>query len=676
MLASPQDYRAAIDKLNSYARAYYVLDDPIASDEEYDTLYHELKAYERAHPESIAPDSPTQRVGGAVLESFEKHEHLQRMWSLDDVFDIAELEEWVARIRKSYPEARFTCSPKFDGASLNLCYENGLLVSAATRGDGIIGEEVLHNAKTLTSIPLAIPHKSTIEIRGEVVIPKNDFARLNASRAEQGLPLFANPRNAAAGSLRQLDSSITAERRLLFIPWGLGFARKKLHWNLYGSMLMIEKFGFRTPKIYQAQSIHEIHDCYEQIQQERESFPIMLDGVVVMVDKFFFQKNLGWTIKSPRFACAYKFPAVEKITKILSITNQVGRTGVITPVAELEPVEIEGAMISRASLYNYADIEKKDIRIGDSVIIIRSGDVIPKIIKPLESRRDGSQMKLAPPTHCPECGSTLTQEEVILRCCNLSCKARILESIIYFASKRALNIDGLGEKIITQLYNAGKIASIIDLYALSTESLLELEGFKDKKASNLIAAIAKSKHVALWRFINALGITHIGEWASKELDRHFGLACFGKSYEEIIEIAGFGQEMAESFVEFSAVNADLIARLLTLIEPRPAGARASGSGSSGALDSGADSGGFGLESSAESKRALENLTFVITGTLSIPRDDMRERLENLGARVSGSVSKKTDYVLCGHDAGSKEQKARALGVKIITEAELEKLLKP
>lgn len=667
MLASHEHYRAAVAQLNSYAHAYYVLDDPIASDEEYDILYHELKEYEHAHPEHIAPDSPTQRVGGSVLESFEKHTHLQRMWSLDDVFDIAELEEWVTRIHKSYPNAHFTCSPKFDGASLNLCYENGVLVSAATRGDGIIGEEVLHNAKTIASIPLTIPHKSTIEIRGEVVIPKEEFARLNATRTKQNLPLFANPRNAAAGSLRQLDSSITAERRLLFVPWGLGFVREALSQSFYESMRAIERFGFYAPKILEAQSTQEIHAYYEQIQQERENFSMMLDGMVVMVDDFALQERLGWTIKSPRFACAYKFPAVEKITKILSITNQVGRTGVITPVAELEPVEIEGATISRASLYNYTDIEKKDIRIGDCVIIIRSGDVIPKIIKPIESRRDGSQTPIAPPTHCPECGCVLAQEEVILRCCNLSCKARIVESIIYFASKRALNIDGLGEKIITQLYEEGKIASIIDLYALSVEDLLELEGFKDKKAANLITAIAATKHIALWRFINALGITHIGEWASKELDRRFGLACFAKSYEEIIGIVGFGQEMAESFVEFSAVNHELISRLLALIEPLPTG---SAVGSN--VDSAMDSSGGDFASSA--KRPLENLTFVITGTLSVPRDDMRERLENLGARVSGSVSKKTDYVLCGSDAGSKEQKARELGVKIITELDLEKLI--
>lgn len=655
MPTSKEQYLSALKTLQRYAYAYYVLDDPIASDEEYDTLYHQVKAYEAKNPQDILPDSPTQRVGGTILEGFEKHTHKQRMWSLDDVFSLQELEEWVARIGKNYPNARFVCSPKFDGASLNLCYENGVLVSAATRGDGLIGEEVLQNAKTLPSIPLTIPHKATIEIRGEVVIKKDDFAALNATRAEQGLPLFANPRNAAAGSLRQLDSTITAQRKLLFVPWGIGTSEIELSPSFYTIMRLIESFGFYPimRHIRQAQSVQEIHTYYEQLQQDRNSFAMMLDGMVVILDSLALQNELGWTIKSPRFACAYKFPAVEKITQIRAITNQVGRTGVITPVAELEPIEIEGARVARASLYNYSDIEKKGIYLNDFVIIIRSGDVIPKIIKPLESRRDGSQIPITPPTVCPECGSTLVQEEVILRCCNLSCKARIAESIVYFASKKALNIDGLGEKLVYQLYNAKLITSILDLYSLTMQSLLTLEGFKEKKASNLLNAIASTKHIALWRFINALGITHIGEWASKELDKHFGLSCFDKSYEEVIAIDGFGQEMARSFVEFARINGEFIGKLLALIEPK-------------ALES--------KQSSSQDSSPIANLSFVITGTLSISRDEMKQRLEALGAHVSGSVSKKTDFLLCGSDAGSKEQKARELGVRIISEAELAALL--
>ena len=654
MLRSKEQYLSALKTLQTYAYAYYVLDDPIASDEEYDILYHQVKAYESKHPQDTLPDSPTQRVGGGVLEGFEKHTHKQRMWSLDDVFSVQELEEWVERLHRQYPHASFVCSPKFDGASLNLCYENGVLVSAATRGDGLIGEEVLQNAKTIHSIPLTIPHKDTIEIRGEVVIKRADFAALNATRAEQGLPLFANPRNAAAGSLRQLDSTITAQRKLLFIPWGIGFSAMKISASFYETMRFVEKSGFYPimRHIRQASNAQEIHAYYEYLQQQRDGFAMMLDGMVVMIDSFALQDELGWTIKSPRFACAYKFPAVEKITQILSITNQVGRTGVITPVAELEPIEIEGAMITRASLYNYSDIEKKGIYLNDFVIIIRSGDVIPKIIKPLVARRDGSQTPILPPTTCPECHSHLVQEEVALRCCNLSCKARIVESIVYFASKKALNIDGLGEKLVYQLYEAGLIASILDLYVLDKQSLLSLEGFKDKKASNLLNAIAATKHIALWRFINALGITHIGEWASKELERSFGLDCFAKSYEEIIAISGFGQEMARSFVEFVRINAEFINRLLALIEPTP------------------------LESTFEKvdSSPIANLSFVITGTLSVPRDVMKQRLEDLGARVSSSVSKKTDFVLCGVDSGSKEQKARELGVRIIDEAGLEQLL--
>lgn len=655
MPINKEQYLSALKTLQDYAYAYYVLDDPIASDEEYDTLYHQVKAYETKNPQDILPESPTQRVGGIILEGFGKRTHKQRMWSLDDVFSLQELEEWVARISKSYPNASFVCSPKFDGASLNLCYENGVLVSAATRGDGLIGEEVLQNAKTLPSIPLTIPHKATIEIRGEVVIKKDDFAALNATRAEQGLPLFANPRNAAAGSLRQLDSTITAQRKLLFIPWGIGTSMQELSPSFYAIMRLIESFGFYPimRHIRQTQSAQEIHTYYEQLQKDRNNFAMMLDGMVVLLDSLALQSELGWTIKSPRFACAYKFPAVEKITQIRAITNQVGRTGVITPVAELEPIEIEGARVSRASLYNYSDIEKKGIYLNDFVIVIRSGDVIPKIVKPITARRDGSQTPILPPTACPVCSSALVQEEVILRCCNLSCKARIQESIIYFASKKALNIDGLGEKLVYQLYNAKLITSILDLYSLTMQSLLTLDGFKDKKASKLLTAIAATKHIALWRFINALGITHIGEWASKELDRSFGLDCFDKSYEEIIAINGFGQEMARAFVEFVRINGEFISKLLTLIEPR-------------ALES--------KQSRVQDSKPLTNLSFVITGTLSIARDKMKQYLEELGARVSGSVSKKTDFLLCGADAGSKEQRARELGVRIISEAELAALL--
>lgn len=726
MLASFDEYTQAVAKLSKYAYAYYVLDDPIASDEEYDILYHEVKAYEDSHPQSISPLSPTQRVGGEVLEEFSKSRHLSRMWSLDDVFSVGEMSEWVDKILKSYPNASFVCSPKFDGASLNLRYQNGTLISAATRGDGLVGEEVLHNAKTIRSIPLHIPHKELVEIRGEVVIKKEDFESINNERLQKGEPLFANPRNAAAGSLRQLDSAITAKRKLLFVPWGIGTISSEtksgevdlsqtnpnevdssetnpnakldfvpLDSSFYGAMKQIQDFGFAPflGDLAVAKDAREIHAHYEKLKSKRDDFEMLLDGMVIMLDSFASQAQLGWTSKSPRFACAYKFPALEKITKILSITHQVGRTGVITPVAELEPVEIEGAKISRATLHNYAEIAKKDIQINDFVVLIRSGDVIPKIIKSIPTRRNGTQERILPPTHCPICDKELVKEDIFIRCANLSCQARVKESIVHFASKKALNIDGLGEKIIYLLYDMGKISSILDIYALKREDLADLEGFKDKKISNLLEAIQASKGVELWRVINALGIPNIGEWASKQLASSFGVEFYTKSKDEILAINGFGEEMAQSILEFGVINAKIIARILEIISPKVPplkminassenlGSKNQGGGNQGEAST---QSGAGNTSNVDNVGNVDNTrdlgqifagkTFVITGTLSRPRDEIKQMLESLGARVSGSVSAKTDFVLCGESAGSKEAKARALGVKIINEAELENML--
>lgn len=733
MLASFDEYTQAVAKLSKYAYAYYVLDEPIASDEEYDILYHQVKSYEDSHPECISPLSPTQRVGGEVLEEFSKSRHLSRMWSLDDVFSEGEMSEWVGKILKSYPNASFVCSPKFDGASLNLRYENGTLISAATRGDGLVGEEVLHNAKTIRSIPLHIPHKDLVEIRGEVVIKKEDFEAINNERLQKGEPLFANPRNAAAGSLRQLDSAITAKRKLLFVPWGIGTissqtneaktqeagskeiisnessankaiqnemnlpnAKSSQNQNLdfafldssfYGAMRQIQDFGFAPflGDLAVAKDEQEIQAHYENLKSKRDSFEMLLDGMVIMLDSLASQARLGWTSKSPRFACAYKFPALEKITKILSITHQVGRTGVITPVAELEPVEIEGAKISRATLHNYAEIAKKDIQINDFVVLIRSGDVIPKIIKSIPARRDGTQMRILPPTRCPICDKELVKEDIFIRCANLSCQARVKESIVHFASKKALNIDGLGEKIIYLLYDMGKISSILDIYELKREDLEDLEGFKDKKINNLLEAIQASKGVELWRVINALGIPNIGEWASKQLANSFGVEFHTKNKEEILSINGFGEEMAQSILEFALINEKIIARILEIISPKVpqyrvinASSESLGGENQSENQDGTNKSEVGTQSEVgnvnDSRQIFAGKTFVITGTLSRPRDEIKQMLESLGVRVSGSVSAKTDFVLCGESAGSKESKARALGIKIISEAELENML--
>lgn len=640
-----KNYSLMIEKLQKMAYAYYVLDDPIATDEEYDILYHQVKEFEEKNPHLINPSSPTQRVGDTPLEEFEKNAHLQRMWSLDDVFNLQELQEWVNRIYKSYPNATFVCSPKFDGASLNLCYENGLLQTATTRGDGIQGELVTQNAKTIHSIPLQIPYKEKIEIRGEVVITKKNFEKINAERLENNENLFANPRNAAAGSLRQLDSKIASKRKLNFIPWGFGFNQNNSQ-SFYELLGEIFSYGFFTPPFLKhCKNIGEIEKAYQDILSCRDSYPMMLDGMVIIVDEIPIQKQLGFTIKSPRFSCAYKFPAIEKSSKILGVTLQVGRSGVVTPVAELEPVEIEGAMIARATLHNFSEIERKDIRVGDQVIIIRSGDVIPKIIKPLSALRNGSEKPIIKPTYCPICSSELLIEEKFIKCQNLSCEARVKESLAHFVSKKALNIDGLGEKIVFQLFDEGLIHTLKDFYSLKKEELLKLEGWKEKKAQNALEGIAQTQGVELWRFINALGIEHIGEGASKKLQNTFGLEVFEKKFEDFIHIDGFGEEMAKSMAEFIVVNQEEIKTLLTIIKPtiptKP----------------------------IPTSSIFLGKSIVLTGTMSKDRDAIKAELESLGAKVSSSVSKKTDYVIYGESAGSKLIKAQELGVQCLSEEE-------
>lgn len=651
MIKNFENYQEATALLTKMAYHYYVLDNPIATDEEYDTLYHQLKAYEEQNPNHIIPTSPTQRVGNKLLDGFEKYKHIERMWSLDDIFEPIKLEEWVNRIYKTYPDAVFTCSPKFDGASLNLYYEDGILKNAATRGDGIEGELVTQNAKTIQSIPLEIPYKKPIEIRGEVVITKEDFEKINEERLQNGENLFANPRNAAAGSLRQLDPKITAKRKLKFIPWGMG--KNELQTGSFFEFLnTILSYGFyQTPFITLCKNTQEIQALYESLIQKRQDYSIMLDGMVIMLDSLQGQKQMGFTIKSPRFACAYKFPAIEKTSKILSITPQVGRSGVITPVAELEPVEIEGAMVSRATLHNYSEIQKKDIRINDRVIIIRSGDVIPKIIKPITELRDGTQIPIKRPTQCPECGSEVLIEDIFIRCQNLSCKARVKESIVYFASRKALNIEGLGERIVDQLFEEKLISNILDLYSLKIEDLLPLEGWQEKKAQNLINSIKATKKIELWRLLNALSIDHIGEGASKKLALHFGRRVFEASLEDINAIDGFGTEMANSIIDFGVVNKTLIQNLFDIIDPiEPE------------------------KASIIPTSSFTNKTIVLTGSLSKPRDEIASFLESLGAKMTSSVSKKTDLLIYGENAGSKLEKANELMIKTINEEELIQML--
>ncbi len=646
-----EEYKKSVALLNKYAYHYYVLDDPIATDEEYDALYKKVEEYEKQHPEHILKDSPTQRVGDKVADGFKKAKHLSRMWSLEDVFNHEELLEWINRVYKIDSDVTFYCEPKFDGASLNLIYEEGELKMGITRGDGIEGEEITQNVKTIRTIPLSIAEKSLIEIRGEVVIEKEEFERINQERLKKGEPPFANPRNAAAGSLRQLDPKVTASRNLVFLPYGVGV--HSLNFSLLSELMeYIYSLGFKRPPFRaKAKDADEIESIYQKMKQERESYPMMLDGMVVKVNELQKHEELGYTVKYPRFMVAYKFPAVEKVTRIKDIVLQVGRTGVVTPVAVVEPVEIEGAVVERATLHNFDEIERKDIRIGDYVIILRSGDVIPKITKVLKDRRTGAEKKLERPKYCPVCGSELLDEGALIKCQNLACEARVVNSIIYFASKQCLNIEGLGEKIVEQLYKAGLVKSVLDLYSLRMEDLLLLEGFKEKKARNLLQAIEASKGSELWRFINALGIEHIGEVASKTIAEHFGLKYKDVAKEELMELEGFGEEMAESYVEFMRVNYETVSKLEEIIQPRPP---------------------------QKKEEASENLfkgkRVVLTGTMSRPRNEIKEMLESYGAKVSSSVSKKTDYLIYGEDAGSKYDKAVSLGVKTITEEEMMEML--
>jgi DNA ligase (NAD+) len=647
MIKDINDYKQKIEILNIWANAYYTQDNPIATDEEYDKLYREVRAYEEKTNE-IDPTSPTQRVGGVVLDGFEKATHLSRMWSQEDIFDTGELEDWIKRANKVVDTANtaFVCEPKFDGASLNLIYEDGVLKQAITRGDGSVGEDVTVNAKTIASVPLSVAYNGLIEIRGEVVIKKDDFEAINQQRLHNEEATFANPRNAAAGSLRQLDSSITASRKLFFQPWGVG--QNSLEFKTSNEVMeYIYSLGFVKPPILKlCHSVQEIEEVYHHIIKERDNISMGLDGMVIKIDNLLFQDDLGYTVKFPRWSCAYKFPAVEKTTKVNGITLQVGRTGAITPVAEVEPTLIDGSTVSRATLHNFDEIERLDLKIGDEVIIIKSGDIIPKITKVLSDRRKGDEKDIIRPTLCPTCNAELLDEGILVKCQNLDCPDRVVNSIIYFASKNCMNIDGLGNKIVEQLVREEKIFDILDLYKLKYDDLVGLESFKDKKINNLLNSIEATKKSELHRLINALGIEHIGEVASKQLCDEFGLDILEVNLEQLIALDGIGEQMALSYLEFVRVNKELILKLFAIIEPTV------------------------VEKVEASENPFKDKTVVLTGTMSKSRGAIKKDLEALGAKVASSVSKKTDFVIYGEDAGSKYEKAVSLGVTTLTEDDM------
>jgi len=643
-------YKEKIEILKKWAYAYYVDDNPIATDDEYDRLYHEVLDYETDNPNEVVEDSPTKRVGGIVRDEFSKAKHIKRMWSMEDVFSTDEVQEWLDRTIKNVGVTPYFCEPKFDGASMNLLYEDGKLIRAITRGDGVIGEEVTDNVRTIRSVPLTIEYQGLIEIRGEVVIRKDDFEAINKERLKERGTAFANPRNAAAGSLRQLDSAVTAKRRLVFYPWGLG--EDSLEYpNLSQKMEFVYSQGFLKPPYTKAcNTLKEIEEFYQFLISKRDEIPMMMDGMVIKVDDVIKEEQLGYTVKVPKWMCAYKFPAVEKVTKVNAITIQVGRTGVLTPVAEVEPVDLDGAMIARATLHNFDEIERKGLMVGDSVIIIRSGDVIPKITKVLDDRRDGSELKITRPTSCPTCHSEVLDEGTLIKCQNMDCPDRVVNSIIHFAKKGSMNIDGLGSKIVEILVKEGKIKDILGLYGLKFQDMEGLEGFKEKRINKLLDAIANTKGTTLAKVISAMGIEHIGAVAGKSIALEFGLGVVDATEEQLEAIDGIGGEMASSFVEFMRVNREFVLKLFDKIEPT-------------------------VEEKIEAKEnPFKDKTVVLTGTMSVGRGVVKEMLEKLGAKVSSSVSKKTDFLIYGDEAGSKLTKAEKLGVTTLTEDEMREMI--
>jgi DNA ligase (NAD+) len=645
-----QSYKDNIKTLQEWARAYYVDDEPMATDDEYDRLYHRVLEYERLNPDKVDSNSPTARVGGEIRIGFEKAKHIKRMWSMEDVFDTEGMKEWLRRIAKSSGEVEYFCEPKFDGISMNLLYDRGELRSAITRGNGVEGEEVIANVRTIRSVPLSIEYQGLIEIRGEIVIRKDDFESINIDRLKDGKSIFANPRNASAGSIRVLDSSITAKRRLVFYPWGLG--QNSLEERLLSKkMEYIYSLGFiKPPYTKECKSIEEIEKFYHHLISKRDEIEVMMDGMVVKVDDTTLQEALGYTLKVPRWMCAYKFPALEKSTRVNGITLQVGRTGVITPVAEVEPVDIDGAVVSRATLHNFDEIERKELMVGDMVILIRSGDVIPKITKVLKDRRDGTQIAIERPTNCPTCRLELLDEGTLIKCQNLKCSDRVIGAIIHFAQKKSMNIEGLGSKIVEQLVKEGKIRNILDLYSLEASDLEGLDGFKERRIERLLSAIDSSRGKELSKLLSAMGIEHIGEVASRAIALEFGLGLLDVDLDTLISIDGIGEEMANSYLEFMRVNYEFVKALIDEVEPT-------------------------IEKRVEIEDNLfKDKSVVLTGSMSVSRAIIKSMLEKLGAKVNSAVSKKTDFLIYGTDGGSKLEKAKKFGVKMITEEEMRGML--
>ena len=641
--------------LNRYATEYYTSDNPSVSDSEYDRLYRELVELEAAYPDQVLADSPTHRVGGKVLDGFEKYSHQYPLYSLQDAFSREELEAFDARVRKEVAHPTYICELKIDGLSISLTYENGILVAGATRGDGSVGENITENLKRVKDIPLTLPEELDITVRGECYMPRASFDQVNQARQENGEPEFANPRNAAAGTLRQLDTAVVAKRNLATFLYQE--ASPSTRDSQEKVLKHLEQLGFVVnPKRILAENIDEIWDFIQEVGQERENLPYDIDGVVIKVNDLAGQEELGFTVKAPKWAVAYKFPAEEKEAQLLSVDWTVGRTGVVTPTANLTPVQLAGTTVSRATLHNVDYIAEKDIRKDDTVIVYKAGDIIPAVLRVVESKRV-SEEKLDIPTNCPSCNSDLLhfEDEVALRCINPRCPAQIMEGLIHFASRDAMNITGLGPSIVEKLFAANLVKDVADIYRLQEEDFLLLEGVKEKSAGKLYHAIQTSKENSAEKLLFGLGIRHVGSKASQLLLQHFhsieNLAQADP--DEVASIESLGGVIAKSLqTYFATEGSEILLRELT-----EAGVNLDYKGQTVVADA-----------------ALSGLTVVLTGKLErLKRSEAKSKLESLGAKVTGSVSKKTNLVVAGVDAGSKLQKAQELGIEVRDESWLESL---
>lgn len=641
--------------LNRYATEYYTSDNPSVSDSEYDRLYRELVELETAYPEQVLADSPTHRVGGKVLDGFEKYSHQYPLYSLQDAFSREELDAFDARVRKEVAHPTYICELKIDGLSISLTYEKGILVAGVTRGDGSIGENITENLKRVKDIPLTLPEELDITVRGECYMPRASFDQVNQVRQENGEPEFANPRNAAAGTLRQLDTAVVAKRNLATFLYQE--ASPSTRDSQEKGLKYLEQLGFVVnPKRILAENIDEIWNFIQEVGQERENLPYDIDGVVIKVNDLASQEELGFTVKAPKWAVAYKFPAEEKEAQLLSVDWTVGRTGVVTPTANLTPVQLAGTTVSRATLHNVDYIAEKDIRKDDTVIVYKAGDIIPAVLRVVESKRV-SEEKLDIPTNCPSCNSDLLhfEDEVALRCINPRCPAQIMEGLIHFASRDAMNITGLGPSIVEKLFAANLVKDVADIYRLQEEDFLLLEGVKEKSAAKLYQAIQASKENSAEKLLFGLGIRHVGSKASQLLLQYFhSIENLSQAdSEEVASIESLGGVIAKSLQTYFATEGSEI----LLRELKETGVNLDYKGQTVVADA-----------------ALSGLTVVLTGKLErLKRSEAKSKLESLGAKVTGSVSKKTDLVVVGADAGSKLRKAQELGIQVRDEAWLESL---